>query len=181
MITWDSIYNLLGIKNFIYFITSPGVQDMLFPMKLVFVAFAVFFFCAVMYFYINSSYVQYQFLQDIVEFFSWQPYGIREINKRWKKIMTKVDSGAESDYNLAIIEADDFLQQILDEKGYEGKTFEELINNAGRNILPNFQEILGFHNVRNSIVHNPNYKLELEEAKKILSVLEKAIKNASIR
>ena len=177
---WETIYNFFGIKDFIYFISSPGIQDMLFPIKLVFILFTAFFLCAVIYFYINSSYLKYQFLQDVTEFFSWRAYGLREIDKRLKKIIKKAELGSETEYKLAIIEADDFLRQVLEEADYKGETFEELVNGAGRKILPNIEDILEAHNIRNSMIHDVNYKLDLKIAKKVLSDYEKAIKGAYV-
>ena len=176
---WEQLYTLLGIKDFIYFISSPSIQDSLFGIKLVFIFFTLFFFAAVMYFYFNSSYIQYQFLQDVTEFFFWQAYGLREINRRWKKIMKKTESGAESDYKLAIIDADDFLQQTLENRDYRGETFEDLVNAAGKKV-PNIDAIIQAHAVRNSIVYEPDFRLEIERAKGILYDYENAIKGISV-
>ena len=130
MITWNYIYNLLGITDFMNFISNPAIQDALFPIKLVFILFAVFFFCAVIYFYLNSSYLQYQFLQDVTEFFSWQAYGLRSIDKQWKSVIKKTASGNEKDFKLAVIEADDFLYATLEDRGFKGETFDELLESA---------------------------------------------------
>lgn len=89
--TWDFIYNFFGIKDFIYFISSSQIQDMLFPIKLVFVVFAMFFLAFVIYFMINSSWLQYKFLEDVTEFFSWQAYGQREMSKRWSKVKKRIE------------------------------------------------------------------------------------------
>ena len=178
--SWESLYNFLGIKDFIYFISSPGLQDMLFPVKLVFVFFTMFFFSALVYFMANSSYLKYQFFEDITEFFSWQAYGLREIANRWKKIQKRTERGTESEYKLALIEADDFLSEMLEERGFTGKTFEELINNAGKIMLPNLEEILLAHETRNSIVYNPDYKIDPDRVKKILAIYEAATKNIGI-
>ncbi|MDO8529937.1 MAG: hypothetical protein Q7S10_00785 [bacterium] len=175
--TWEEFYNLLGIADFIAFTSSPELQASLLPIKIVFILFTAFFLLAVIYFYTNSSYLQYQFLQDTEEFFSWQPYGLRAINKRWAKLMKKIQTGDEDEYKLAVIDADDFLYQALEEQGYKGETFEELANNAGSRILPNLDEILAAHQLRNSIVYTPEYKLEAEQAKNLLSLYEVAIKN----
>jgi hypothetical protein len=48
-------------------------------------------------------------LEDVVEFFSWQPYGQRELSKQWDKIKKRTESKLDSDYKLAVIDADDFL------------------------------------------------------------------------
>jgi hypothetical protein len=175
--TWEILYNFLGIKDFIYFISSPGLQDMLFPIKMVFILFSVFFLIYVVYFMLNSSWLQYKFLEDVTEFFSWQSYGQRELQKQWNKIKGRTASGTESDYKLAIIDADDYLIQVLDNRGYEGDSFEESIQNAGRLMASFVDEILRAHEVRNSIVYNPDYKLSVIEAKRILDTYESAVNN----
>lgn len=126
---------------------------------------------------VESSWVKFKFLEDVTEFFSWQAYGLKEISKRWKKVQKKIETGIESDYKIAVIEADDFLAEMLDSKGLEGETFEEIVKKAGATLLPNLDEILEAHKTRNSIVYNPDFKLSLEQARKILSVYETTIKS----
>ena len=178
--SWEYIYNLLGIKEFIYFISSPDLQETLFPVKLVFVFFTMFFLAAVIYFMVNSSYLKYQFFEDVTEFFSWQAYGLREIANRWRRIQKRAETGAESEYKLALIEADDYLNEMLEDRGFKGENFEELVNNAGKIILPNLDEILSAHEVRNSIVYSPDYKINLDRVRKILTIYETATKNIGV-
>ncbi len=174
---WDYLYDALGIKKFIYFISSPELQHDLLPVKLVFIAFTIFFFVAVIYFYMNSSYLKYKFLEDTVELMSWQPYAVRQVSKRLQKILDRVENGDENEYKLAIVEADELLYKTMEDKGYEGETFEEVLENAKNKITPSYQEVLSAHNLRNSIVYEPDYKLDLETTKRILDIYEKAIKN----
>ncbi len=180
MYNWEQLYQLTGTKEFIYFVSSPIIQDSLFGIKLVFIAFTVFFFCAIIWFYINSSYIQYQFLQDTIEFLSWQSFGLREINKRWNVIIKSIKSGTQSEYKLAIIEADDFLYQVLEEKDFEGDSLDELLEKAGRKRIQNFDDILGAHSIRNAIIYDTSYILEIETAKRLLSHYESAIKSISL-
>jgi hypothetical protein len=175
--TWEALYNYLGIKDFIYFISSPQLQDSLFPVKIVFASFAMFFLAFVIYFMINSSWLQYKFLEDVTEFFAWQAYGAREMNKRWAKIKKRVESGAESDYKLAVIDADDFLAEVLDNQGYDGKSFEEMLQKASKLVSTTINDISMAHEVRNSIVYSPEFKLSSDQAKKVLDIYELAIKN----
>ncbi len=179
-VTWDQVYQLLGIKDFIYFIDSPSIQDALFPIKLVFIAFTLFFLCAVIYFYYNSTYLKYKFLQDTSEFLSWRAYGLGDVSKRWEAIMKKTQSGLESEYKLAIIDADDFLYQTLEEKGFNGENFEELLNDAKKRISIDADTIMEDHRIRNTIVYEPDYKLDSKLAEKMLSEYETVIKNTAI-
>ena len=97
---------------------------------------------------------------------------------RWKKIVKKTSSGQEADYKLAIVEADDFFNQVLLEKGFKGESFEELIQ-AARKVILNTEDITAAHNLRNSVVYDPDYKLDSEDAKKVLLDYEDAIKTIS--
>jgi len=175
--TWIDLYNFFGIKDFIFFISSPQLQDMLFPIRIVFIAFSIFFLAFVIYFMINSSWLHYKFLEDVSEFFSWQAYGAREMSRKWSKIKKRIESGTDSDCKLAVIDADDLLEEVLDNRGYEGKDFQETIEKAGRLVTPILDEILRAHEVRNAIVYNPDYKLTADQAKKILDTYESAINN----
>jgi hypothetical protein len=178
--TWEYIYNLFGIQDFIYFISSSQIQDILFPVKLIFLLCAAFFLVFVIYFMLNSSWLQYKFLEDVSEFFSWQAYGQRQLSKQWSRIEKRTESGTESDYKLAIIDADDFLAEVLDDRGYDSETFEESIQKAGKLIAPILEDVLRAHETRNLIVYNPDYKLSIAEAKKILETYESAAKDIGI-
>jgi hypothetical protein len=178
---WDSFYTALGIKDFIYYISSSQLQDYLFPVKLVFLGFGVFFFCGIIYFMINSSWLQFKFLEETSEFFSSQSYGARVISKQWDKIMKHLDSDSEAEYKLAVIEADDFLKAVLDEWGYEGGTFEEMISSASQFFKDNKLQITTAHEVRNSIVYNPDLVITKEQAAGILDIYHKAITSLGLK
>jgi hypothetical protein len=178
--TWDDLYNLLHAKDFIYFISSSQLQDELFPVKLIFVMFTAFFLSGVIYFMINSSWLQYKFLEDVVEFFSWQSYGLREITKRWHKIRKRTESGTEADYKIAIIEADDFLNNVLQDAGFDEDTFQDSIKKAVKMLPTGTGEILSAHEVRNAIVYDSDYKISVDQAKKILDTYETTVNNIGI-
>jgi len=153
---------------------------MLFPVKIVFIFCSVFFLVFVIYFMVNSSWLQYKFLEDATEFFSWQAYGAREMSKQWDKIKKRTESGAESDYKLAIIDADDFLEEVLDNRGYDGKDFEDSIKKAGRLVAEMAEDIIRAHETRNSIVYNPDFKISVDQAKKVLDTFEAAVNSIGL-
>ena len=94
--------------------------------------------------------------------------------------MERIESGVESDYKLSIIDADDFLADILDERGYDGDNFEESINKATKLISPILSEVLKVHEIRNSIVYNPDFKISADQAKKVLETYESAAKSIGL-
>ncbi len=173
--SWEVLYNFFGITDFIYFISSPELQDTLFPVKLIFVSFAMFFLAFVVYFMLNSTWLQYKFLEDVEEFFSWKAYGTREITRQWGRIKKRAESGLQADYKLAIIDAEDLFNETMEDAGYEGKNFEETVEKSGKLLEAMRRDLIQAHEVRNSIVYDPDYKLSDDQAKQILNIFETAI------
>lgn len=167
----------MDINEILSLIMSPDIQKELFPAKVVFIFFSIVFFIAIIYFMLVSSYLKWQFVVDLREFFSWQPVGVRRITQRWKKIQKRIEAGTEPELKLAVIEAEDLLNDVLDDKGVPGETFEEKIKQVVKIQLPNLEEVLEAHKTRNAVVYEPDYKLNLEQAKKILEIYERAIKS----
>ncbi len=176
--SWDTIYDLFGVKEFMHFIMNPALQDMLFPAKVVFILFTLFFLYYVMYFYVKSSYLHYNFFQQSDDMVALRPAKAVTTQNRWKKIMDKAKSGQERDYKFAIIEADDFLQQLLESKGFKGDDFGALVRSAKKNVS-NVDGLVSAHELRNSIVYDSDYKLDNEDAQRALAEFEKAVRNLS--
>lgn len=172
----NNLFNSQELQNIISFISSPEIQEILFPVKIVFIFFAIAFLSGVVYFYFKSSYLKYQSWTDLSAFFKWKSYGLRKIIKRWESIQKRMESPAESEHKLAIIEVDDFLNEILEMRGYKGTKLEERISQVEDIKLSNIKEILDAHKIRNALVYQPDYKLEPDKAKKLLEIYEKAIK-----
>lgn len=166
-----------SIKEIIELAKSPQLQSELWPAKVVFIFFSICFFVATVYLMLTSSYLKYQFIIDLRSFFDWQSASLQKIIKRWKRIQKRIETGTEYEYKLAIIEADDLFKDVLEEKGFKGKTFEERINQVDGTQLPNLDEIIEMHKIRNSIVYDPDYKLSRDHAKQVLGTYERAIKN----
>ena len=158
-------------------IKSPELQRELLPVKFVFMFFSLVFFVEVVYLLYRSTYLKYQFASDFKFFLNWQSASLQRIIKRWKKIQKRMGTRNEYEYKLAIIEADDLFRDILEEKGFQGKTFEEKTKQVNKIEFPNMDEVLEAHKIRDSIVYDPNYKLDLDKTKQVLEVYEKAIKN----
>ena len=164
-------------KKVIDLIKSPELQRELLPAKLVFMFFSIVFFIEAVYLLFTSTYLKYQFVGDLKAFFFWQSASLQKIVKRWKKIQKRMETRNEYEYKLAIIEADDLFRDVLEEKGFQGKTFEEKAKQVDKAEFPNLEEVLEVHKIRNSVVYDPDYKLDFDKTKQSLGIYEKAIKN----
>jgi len=165
----------MDFSNLISHLSSNEISGILFSFQNAFFLLSFFFFIIVLSLFLKTTWKKYAFIEDTVHFFTFRPYGIKKFTKSWQRISKKLKNGDESEYKLAIIEADEMLNDTLEKVGYSGETLEEKIDKVSLVVISNKEEILEVHKIRNSIVYNPNYKVELEEAKKLLEIYRKAL------
>ena len=149
-------------------------------LKVIFLIFTSFFLGFVIWALIKTTWLKRAFLQDLKEFFTYRPYGLKKFVKEWKKTKERLDTGLESEAKLALIEADALLDETLKRLGYPGESLGERLEKLTVDILPNLEEVRKIHKIRNNIIHDPTYKLNLEEAKKALVIYEKALINLDV-
>lgn len=112
-----------------------------------------------------------------MEFFTFKPYGSKKIVKKWNKIKNRLNLPSESEHKLAIIEAEGLLDDIFKRIGFPGEVIGDRLKQITPLQLGNIEEIREAHKIRNNIVHDPDYRLSLEEAKKTFEIYEKALQN----
>ena len=168
------------LTDLIQFILYPKIEGWLLVIKIIFLAFGSFFFGFVIWALINTSWLKRIFLQDLKEILTYRPYGLKKFIKEWKKIEERLDTGLESEAKLALIEADSLLDETLKWLGYPGESLGERLEKLVVDILPNLAEVQEVHKIRNNIIHDPTYKLNLEEARKALAIYEKSLINLDV-
>lgn len=100
-----------------------------------------------------------------------QKEGARKENPRWHYVITLVESPNESDWRVAILEADTMLDEILTEKGYAGETLGEKLELLRSGGLSTIQYAWDAHLVRNQIAHTgSDYSLTQNEARRVVKM-----------
>lgn len=166
-------------KIFSYFI-SPEPSRWLIILKGIFIFFTLFFLFIIILLLRKSSWLKIRFLYDLIEFFTYRPFGLKKINKSWDKIIKRLESGIEAEVKLAVIEADLLFDDTLKKMNIKGDTLEEKLGNLTDSTFSNIEELREAHKIRNNIVYDPDYKLTLEKGKRIISIYEKAFKELEI-
>lgn len=164
-------------NNIISFILSPTFPDWVKLIKFVFVILSFFFIGFIIWALIKTTWLYRLLIWDIEEILTYRPFGVRKIVRQWQKIKSKLDTGLESEYKLAVLKADAMLDLVLARMGFGGKTKtlgERLVKLTAAS-LPNIEEVKQAHKVRNNIVHDPAYRLSLDEAKKVIEAYGKAL------
>jgi len=97
----------------------------------------------------------------------------RVSNPRWHYIQTLIESPNESDWRVAIIEADSMLEEILQEKGLSGSTVSELLEGAKESGYHSIQDAWDAHLVRNQIAHDGSeFALSQIEGRRVIRMFQ---------
>lgn len=163
------------MEKIISFLISPSFTGGLLILKLIFIFFAFLFLILIIYFLIKTTWPKRIFIWDLIEFFTYRPYGVYGTSGRWKWVLYQLEKGSENEAKLAVIETESILDETLKRLGFVGETFGERLEKITPDILPNLEEIREIHQIHQNIVHDPSYKLSLETAKKVIEVYGKAL------
>ena len=94
-------------------------------------------------------------------------------NETWESIRNKLLSENHSDWRLAIIEADIYMDKVLDSKGFHGETTADKLKQVTTGDLASINIAWEAHKVRNRIAHEgAAFTLTQPEARRILSYFE---------
>jgi hypothetical protein len=74
-------------------------------------------------------------------------------NSRWKNIQQRIAENNPESWRVAIIEADIFLDETLNEAGYVGVSLGEKLKSANPQSFTTIQDAWEAHKVRNEIAH----------------------------
>ena len=162
------------MNNILFIISSP---TFLFYLRIAFVIIGIVLFGAVVFFLLKNNWLRRRYLESIVEVISYHPFGAKKTFKQWNRLAKKLESGKEAEYKMVLVEADSLLASILQRMGYKGDNTRELLEQIDAKTLPNIENVWQAHKVRNNIVHDPDYELSLDEAKRMFQIYEQAFRD----
>lgn len=97
--------------------------------------------------------------------------------KRWERIQAHAHSGKESDWRLAVLEADVLLDELVTNMGYRGDSLGERLKGVEKSDFTTVDKAWEAHAVRNKIAHEgAAFALSEREAKRVLSLYEEVFK-----
>lgn len=143
--------------------------------KIISVVISLLFIGGIIYFLLRTEWLKRLISKDLVEFLNFKPYGIKTIPKTWDKIFKRLEGGIESETKLAVIEADDLLNNVLERMGYTGDSLGERLRRLDEDTLPNINEVLEVHKIKDNIVHDPTYRLNFGQTRVILEIYKQAL------
>ncbi len=97
----------------------------------------------------------------------------RVANPRWHYIQTLIESPNESDWRVAIIEADSMMEEMLKEKGLSGNSVSELLESAKESGYRSIQDAWDGHLVRNQIAHQgSDFPVSQVEGRRVIKMFQ---------
>ncbi len=170
----QSIFHILSYlapRQLPYILTIP---------KFVLGSVGVFFFIFIIFALTKTSWIRYLLLYDVQEFFTFRAFGIGKITSDWESISARLETGSEAEYKLAVIEADAMLDKALYRLGFLGDTLPARLEKITAIAIPNIDELKIVHQTRDNIVHDPNFILSLDQARRTLAVFEQTFKTLDL-
>jgi hypothetical protein len=165
------------INEIINFLLYPQFPQWFLPVKFLFIFFGSFFLIYTLWAILKTSWLKRIFLWDLKEFLSYRPYYTKIFAPRWEKIERRLESKIEADLKLAVLEADELLDKCLSQIGYPGATLDEKLEKLTEEIISNLKALKEVRKIKEDIVEDPNFRLTLEEAKKILETYKRSLQD----
>ena len=97
-------------------------------------------------------------------------------NVSWVKVTGNVSSENESDWRLAIIEADKMLDALMSIAGFSGASLGEKLLAVEPGEMLSLNDAWEAHKYRNKIAHEPGFVVSHYEAKRVIGLYEKVFR-----
>ncbi len=166
-------------ETIIQFILDPTLSSNFLILKLVFIIFSLLLIGFIIFASIKTDFLHQLMIWDWMEFLTYRHHGLAAINQKWAKIKGKSRT-SEAEARLAVIEADTLLEDTLKRMGFKGQVLKERLEILTVDILENVEQVKKANEIRQKLVDDPNYHLDLDSAYKVLDVYEKALENLQV-
>lgn len=101
----------------------------------------------------------------------------REVrNTRWERVIELISTESESDWKLAILEADKMLDEMVEKMGYIGTNLGERLKVIEPSDFKTLPEAWEAHKVRNRIAHEHDMRLNKRDARRVIDLFEKVFR-----
>jgi len=161
-------------------INSPQIQSSLLWVKIPLGILTGLFLGIILFGLFKTSWMWDAYLADFSEFFTFRPFGIRRMTRVWNTIKDRLEMASEDEYKLAVSAADGLLVDVFRKMNLAGENTEEKLNSLTTAMIPNLEELKQAHERRNTIIHDPDYRLSQDESRRIIDVYEKTFQSLDL-
>jgi len=101
----------------------------------------------------------------------------KKASEAWAGVQKHFFAGDANDLKVAVMEADNILNDALRYAGIHGVNLGDRLKNVKRSQMPNLEDVWDAHKLRNEIAHETNFSLKRDTAERALDSFETALKN----
>lgn len=150
---FDFLKNKVAVETVVNFFVS---------LRPVFAVAAVVFLAGIFFSIIKAREVHHK------EHEKYAPIPVEEITAKekmvqWQVVLDHVNSESPAEWKLAILEADNMLDEILEDQGYFGETVAEKLQAMDPTRIASYSEVWEAHKLRNQIAHGGALDMELSK------------------
>ena len=154
----------------------PPMTGVLLAAKIFFTLFCLGVFAFMVYVWWTTIYMRRIWIWDVKEFFTYRGYMARVIDKDWAKIKKRLLKRKESEYKLAVIEADLLVNDVLTRANFEGRILAEKLEKRPH-AFSDIDAMKRADQLYQDIVNDPSYSLDYESAKTAILAFEQGLKD----
>lgn len=159
------------------FLQSPPLDNILLWVKPI--AGVVCLVLAVNIFFLIKKTDYFWFLKYRLESFDDEGL-VKRAEKKWAEIEKKLLFNDEANLKMAVIEADNFMDEVLKKMSLPGDDMGGRLKNLDVSKLQSVNSVWDAHKLRNMIVHDSDYKIRSDEAKRAVGGFKKALQELQL-
>jgi hypothetical protein len=103
-----------------------------------------------------------------------------KLRKKWNIIREKTKSDNSDDWKVAIISADEIIDDLIARMGYGGENMGERLSEINPGQIENIEELKKAHEMRNRIIHEENFELTKEQMKETIGYFENFLESFEV-
>jgi len=170
-----------GWESILLFFQSEGWHNFLSILQPVCILAILIFIIVIIWSLWKSTWAYWYVSADFYDFIHGGPTTPESIvQKKWKKIKKRMESLNEANWKLAVIEAEELVEKILEEMGYKGEGLKEKLKGVSEAEIKNVSDLISAYDVFINILSDPDYRLKREKAIKSFSAFEEFLKNCEL-
>ncbi len=145
-------------------VASSGIESFFVSLRPLLGTLAVVFLAGIFFLTLKGNEVHHK------EHAQYEPIHVEEITAKgkmvqWQVVLNHVNSESVAEWKLAILEADNMLDEILEDQGYLGETVADKLKAMDPARIASYNDVWDAHKLRNQIAHGG--ALDMDISKKI--------------
>ena len=123
-----------------------------------------------------SSYIKSKVIEKGMDYFGVGDVGKYRLLKVWKNVIRRMKTNNPSNWKIAIMEADQLMDEVIKSSGYRAATIDERYKQVEPEVFPMIDQLREAHQIRNRIMREPDFAITKDESLRVLRIYQQAFK-----